>query len=104
MPILTVMEPTFTFTEPLWLHSSGSWVFVTVPVDDSEDIREFAPDGPGFGSVPVRVEIGETSWTTSVFPDKKSGCYVLPVKKPVRTAERVDVGDPVEVTLTVRML
>ncbi len=98
------MEPTFTFTEPLWLHSGGSWVFVTVPIDDSEDIREFAPEGPGFGSVPVRAEIGETSWTTSVFPDKKSGCYLLPVKKPVRRAEKVDVGDPVEVTLTVRIL
>jgi Domain of unknown function (DUF1905) len=43
----------------------------------------------------VRVEatIGTTTWTTSVFPEAKSKCYVLPVKKAVRTAQALEDGD-----------
>ncbi len=39
---------------------------------------------PGFGSIRVTARIGETAWATSVFPDKASGGWVLPVKKAVR--------------------
>jgi len=49
----------------------------------------------------VRATVGETSWTTSVFPDSESGRYVLPVKKAVRSAEDVDEGDTVDVILEV---
>jgi hypothetical protein len=42
-----------------------------------------------------------TTWTTSVFPDARSGCYVLPVKKAVRRAEQVDEGDPLDLRLDV---
>ncbi|MEZ5168977.1 MAG: DUF1905 domain-containing protein [Acidimicrobiales bacterium] len=41
----------------------------------------------------VRVRMGPSEWRTSVFPDTKSGSYVLPVKKAVRTAAKVGVGD-----------
>ena len=46
--------------------------------------------------------MGATAWETSVFPDSKSGCYVLPVRKAVRRAEDLEAGDPVPVSLTVR--
>jgi len=36
-------------------------------------------------------------WRTSVFP--ASECFVLPVKKAVRKAEGIEVGDLVTVTL-----
>ena len=49
----------------------------------------------------MRVEIGDTSWATSVFPDTKAGAYVLPVKKAVRVAEGLTEGDVVEVGLDV---
>jgi len=39
------------------------------------------------------VTIGNSTWTTSVFPDRSRGCYVLPVKKAVRKAEDIDIGD-----------
>ena len=78
-------------------------MFLSVPLDVSEEIVDIVPDRRGFGSVPVGVQIGDTTWRTSVFPDTKSGCFVLPIKKAVRTAERVDVGDTVEVELTVRI-
>jgi hypothetical protein len=45
--------------------------------------------------------VGGTVWRTSVFPDKGSGCYVLPVRKAVRRAEALDVGGPVRVRLEV---
>ena len=54
-----------------------------------------------FGAVRVRVTVGATTWSTSVFPDSKQGSYVLPVKKAVRVAEGLDDGDDVEVTLEV---
>ena len=97
------MDPTFSFSAELWLHSSGSWVFVTVPEDESDEIHEVAPHPGGFGSVRVEVQIGETVWRTSVFPDSKSGCFVLPIKKPVRKAEGIDVDDTANIELTVLM-
>jgi hypothetical protein len=49
--------------------------------------------------IPVAVRIGDTRWTTSLWP--KDGAYVVPLKAAVRKAERLDVGDTVTVTLTV---
>ena len=97
------MDPTFTFDAELWLHNAGSWVFVTVPEDESEEIHEVAPNPGGFGSVRVEVSIGETRWRTSVFPDSKIGCFVLPIKKAVRKDEQIDVDDTALVNLTVLM-
>ena len=93
------MEPTLEFAADLWLHPKGSWVFLTVPEDESEDIRELAPNFGGFGSVRVRVTIGESEWKTSVFPQRNNGPYVLPVKKAIRSKEKIDVGDSVDVEL-----
>ena len=92
-----------TFSTELWHpESMAKWVFVTVPKELSEDIREVPrPFRRGFGSIRVEVTIGATSWSTSIFPDADTGCYVLPVKKAVRDAEGVDLGDVVEVSLEV---
>jgi len=39
-------------------------------------------------------------WTTSVFPEgRDGGAYVLPVKKAVRTAEGVGLGDVVRLAV-----
>lgn len=57
------------------------------------------PPRPGFGSIRVKVTLGASTWATSIFPESKSGCYVLPVKKAVRASEGVEVGDAVEVTI-----
>ncbi len=88
------------FEAPLWEHDSvGAWCFVTVPADLSEDLRWSAGPPRGFGSIRVEVTVGASVWRTSVFPDKRSGCFVLPVKKAIRRAEELDVGDPVRVVL-----
>jgi len=91
------------FDAELWPFDAGSkWVFLTLPDDESEAVREIPrPPAPGFGSVRVRVTIGETTWLTSVFPQAGGGPYILPVKKAVRAAEGVEIGDVASVTLEV---
>ena len=88
-----------TFSADLWnMESMNAWVFVTLPLDLSESIREVPrPPAPGFGSLRVIARIGDTEWRTSIFPESRTGCYVLPVKKAVRTAVGVDLGDTVTV-------
>lgn len=53
----------------------------------------------GWGVIPVEAQIGDTTWTTSLFP--RDGGYLLPVKKVVRDGERVGLGDRVAITMTV---
>jgi hypothetical protein len=48
--------------------------------------------------VRVRATVGGSTWTTSIFPDKARG-YVLPLKRPVRAAEGLDVGDVATVSV-----
>jgi hypothetical protein len=92
---------TFDFVAPLWLHSgSGAWHFVSLPPEVSEDVADLTVAlRKGFGSVRVEVTVGGTSWRTSVFPDATTETYVLPVKKTVRVAERLAVGDAVRVRI-----
>jgi len=89
------------FTADLWAHGDepGSWHFVTLPPDLSDDLRDHAGPRPGFGSIRVSVQVGETSWRTSLFPEGRGGCLVLPVKKAVRRAEGLEAGDPCAVTV-----
>ncbi len=91
----------FRFDAEVWLYApEGGWHFLTVPAEVSEEIEERTSGRRrGFGSVRVSVTIGATSWTTSVFPDKKRGAYVLPIKKDARRAEDFAAGDRVNVTL-----
>jgi hypothetical protein len=101
------MSESWTFTAPLWRWSAkqestdpGSWSFVTLPIEVAEEVRDSLVVPPrGFGSVKVEVEVGESRWSTSVFPDKESGSYVLPVKQAVRRANGIEEGDSVSVTL-----
>lgn len=67
----------------------------------SDDLRGMAGPKRGFGSIPVEVTIDGSIWRTSVFPDKDSGCFVLPVKAAVRRAEAISAGDTTEIDLKV---
>lgn len=91
----------WTFTAELFRwQGDGAWFFVRVPQEISDDVRDSLTGPPGgFGSVRVDVTIGASTWTTSLFPEKASGTYVLPVKKAVRAAEGIDDGDTVTVEI-----
>ena len=99
------MDLTYRFEAEIWLwHTDGatSWHFVTLPQEAAEEIRFFARNRKGFGSLKVDVTIGGSHWSTSIFPDNTSGSFVLPLKKAVRVAESMTAGDRVSISLHVR--
>lgn len=93
------------FEAELWVWSAkegDAWVFVTVPEELSEEIRQTAGEPRGFGSVRVEATIGDTTWRTSVFPNSDdAGTFALPLKKAVRKAEALEVGEVTRVGLRV---
>lgn len=92
----------YSFTAPLWLTDNEVWHFLTVPPEMADEIDErTAGLQGGFGSVKVEVTVGCTTWSTSLFPSKDAGSYVLPVKKQVRVAEGLAPERPVDVTLRI---
>ena len=73
-----------------------------VPARQLERGGHRARDAPrAFGSVPVCVTIGASSWRTSLFTDAKSASYLLPVKAAIRARERLAPGDEVRATIHV---
>ena len=89
------------FSGEVWFWRGPSpYHFVSVPEDESAELQETAALVTyGWGMIPVEARIGDTRWTTSLFP--KNGGYVVPLKDRVRNAEGIDVGDTVTVRLAV---
>ncbi len=95
----------YTIRGEVWLYpgETGNWHFVTVPKKESVAIKKrFGALKRGWGSLPVTVTIGETKWQTSIFPDKKIGGYVLPLKADVRKKEGVTNGATITFLLEIR--
>ena len=75
---------------------------MTVDKDSSDQIKDaWMWPRKGFGSVHVKVTIGQTTWKTSVFP-QKDGTFVLPIKKAVRESE--DLVDGIEASIKIEVL
>ena len=91
----------FTFDAPLWRWEGPSaWHFVSLPEEVSDEIEDAPVDRRGFGSVRVVVSVGSSSWSTSIFPDRGRGTFLLPVKRQVREREGLAEGDVVPIVLT----
>lgn len=74
----------------------AGWRFVTLSKKQSAQISaRFGLLKRGWGSLPVWVTIGNTIWKTSIFPDKKSEAYLLPLKAEVRKKEAIADGDTI---------
>lgn len=75
----------------VWLYPGmAGWHFVTLPEKQSLQIKScFGFLKRGWGSLPILVTIGKTSWKTSIFPDKKAGAYLLPLKAEARKKEKI---------------
>lgn len=88
-------------TGELWYwRGPAPWFFITVPDEESLDLREAAASlSYGWGMVPVTATVGGTTWTTSLWPQEER--YVVPVKAVVRRAEGLAEGDVVTVRLSV---
>jgi hypothetical protein len=87
------------FSAEVWSwRGPAPFHFVTVPADESAQLRAASASVTyGWGMIPVQAQIGNTTWTTSLFV--KDGGYVVPLKNAVRAAERIDLGDVVTVRL-----
>jgi Domain of unknown function (DUF1905) len=95
-------QHTVEFTALCWLYSGkGAWYFVTLPEKDAAEISYLSKvlnggKRTGWGSVRVTVQVGQTVWQTSLFPDSKNKSYVLPIKAAVRKAENIVDGKAVK--------
>lgn len=76
------------------------YLFVRIPPEASEEIRETAREFVYWGQVPVSATIGGTSFASALFP--RDGVYVLPLRVAVRRAEGIAEGDLVTVGMDLR--
>jgi hypothetical protein len=89
----------FEFNGEIWRHAGeGGWHFVTLPKQVADGIRFFRPTR-GFMPVAVQAQIGDVTWKTSVFPDSRSGSFLLAIKANVRKSLGIGHGDDVRVRL-----
>jgi len=93
------MQLSFEGTVWYW-RGPAPYYFVTVPEVEAGMIATTASSVTyGWGMIPVSVQLGETEFTTSLWP--KNGGYIVPLKDKVRRAEEVEVDDTVSLELTI---
>jgi hypothetical protein len=92
---------TIEFSGPIWFWKGPApWYFVTMPPEQSRELKAISRFVTyGWAVIPVRARIGNTVWTTSLFP--RDGAYIVPIKASVRKAERLAEGDHVTIRLDV---
>ncbi len=97
-------KKTYKLRSKVWPYPGMSgWYFLVVDKKHSTELSEkYAKKKRGFGSLPVMATIGKTTWKTSIFPDKQSGTYLLPLKAKVRKAEAIAADDIVSFALDIR--
>lgn len=93
----------FKLKSRVWIYPGpSSWHFVTLPKKDSDDIKMFrSPIRRGFGAIKVKVTVGKTSWLTSIFPDKETKSYILPLKRDVRKKEEIRADQLIQYSLEI---
>jgi hypothetical protein len=89
--------PSITITTKLWRYPGhAAWHFITIPKAESSAITvAHGAHKRGWGSLPVTVKVREVVWQTSIFPESKTGTYLLPVKASIRKSEGLFAGDEV---------
>lgn len=86
--------------EAIWWRGPAPFIFVPVPADLSAEIKAISSRVTyGWGVIPVKAQIGDTEYTTSLFP--KDGLYLVPIKLKVQKAENVNVGEVVTIRIEI---
>ena len=103
------MTETAIHTTTLWRWTANngvSWFFLTIDGDAGEALSDTAlmrrleiGKKRSWGMVKVTATIGDSEWSTSVFPKKDKDGWMLPIKKPIREALDLDEGGEATVTL-----
>ena len=75
-------------------NDSSAWRFARVPEGISAKIKEMQKGRlrRGWGAVYARARVGKRTWVTSIFPDRHSATYILPLKKQIRFEENLYDG------------
>jgi len=83
--------------------NSGAWRFAHLPDDISVKIKEMQKGKlrRGWGAVYVKAQIGKSKWVTSIFPDRRSDTYLLPLKKQIRYEENLYDGIDIDVSIEI---
>ena len=84
--------------EIIYWRGPAPFHFVEVPEEQSAAIEAVsAMVTYGWGAIPVTARVGQTDFTTSLFP--KGDMYLVPIKDAVRRAENLALGDEIAVRL-----
>lgn len=94
----------YSMRAKVWLYPGmAGWHFLTLPKKQSKEIKAtFDSLRRGWGSLPVVVTIGRTSWKTSIFPYTKADAYLLPLKAEMRKKEKIAEGDTVTFSIEIQ--
>jgi hypothetical protein len=89
----------------VWQYEGmAGWHFISLPKTNAKKIKTlFGGMSRGWGSIPVVVSLSGVKWKTSIFPDRKSGTYLLPLKAEVRKKLDLSAGDVVEFALEIKI-
>lgn len=84
-------------------NDKGAWRFARVPEKISTRIKEMQKGKlrRGWGAVKVKAKIGRSGWMTSIFPDRHSSTYILPLKKEIRYEE--NLYDGIEKNISIKI-
>ena len=82
---------------------ASSWRFARVPENISAKIKEMQKGRfrRGWDAVYAKAKIGKSEWVTSVFPDRHSATYILPLKKQIRYEENLYDGIDINVSIEI---
>lgn len=80
----------------------SGWFFAMLPKIAAAEIKQgFGQKRRGWGAIPVKATVGQSVWSSSIFPDSKSGTYLLPIKLSIRKREGIKDGDVLSLTLRI---
>jgi hypothetical protein len=106
-PLLPADDPAlgrdYTVQSQVWRYKgAAAWYFANLSVEQSAEIKSrYGATAKGWGSIRVHVRIGKTEWSTSLFPDRKSGTYLFAIKADVRKAENLSDGDRITARVSI---
>lgn len=102
---LFMVKNKYKLKAKVWVYPGpAAWHFVTLPKKESAQIKKgFQGLERGWGSFPVAVTVGKTTWKTSIFPDKKAGAYLLPIKSEVRKKEKIFEDQTITFNLEIKV-
>lgn len=87
---------TFSQKAKVWVYPGpGGWHFITLDKKLSSQIRKKYKKG----FVKIEATIGQSTWSTSLFPHKQSSSYLLCIKASIRKKEEILPDDEVKVQI-----